>query len=75
MYLKAEAWKKEIQLDRLVREFQFEERDQVAKHGWCMYFHKVDRLGRPIFVQDLGNMDCNKVFAVTTPNELSKTLR
>ncbi|SPO27697.1 related to SEC14 -phosphatidylinositol/phosphatidylcholine transfer protein [Ustilago trichophora] len=70
MYLKAEAWKSEIGLDRLVREFEFTERDQVAGHGWCMYFHKTDKLGRPIFIQDLGNMDCNAVFKVTTPERV-----
>lgn len=70
MYLKAEAWKKEIELDRLVQEFEFEERDAVAAHGWCMYFHKTDRLGRPIFIQDLGNMNCTEVFRKTTPERV-----
>ena len=70
MYLKAEAWKKEIQLDRLVRDFTFDERDAVAAHGWCMYFHKTDRLGRPIFIQDLGNMDTTAVFRATTPERV-----
>ncbi|PWY98305.1 CRAL/TRIO domain-containing protein [Testicularia cyperi] len=70
MYLKAEAWKKEIQLDKLVREFKFEEREEVAAHGWRMYFHKVDKLGRPIFIQDLGNMDATNVFKKTTPERV-----
>ncbi len=70
MYLKAEAWKKEIKLDRLVRDFDFAERDEVASHGWSMYFHKTDRLGRPIFIQDLGNMDVTKVFQITTPERV-----
>lgn len=70
MYLKAEAWKKEIDLDRLVREFSFDERDAVAAHGWCMYFHKTDKLGRPIFIQDLGSMNCTEVFRKTTPERV-----
>ncbi|SJX63792.1 related to SEC14-phosphatidylinositol/phosphatidylcholine transfer protein [Sporisorium reilianum f. sp. reilianum] len=70
MYLKAEAWKKEIELDRLVREFRFDERDAVASHGWCMYFHKTDRLGRPVFIQDLGNMDTTGMFRHTTPERV-----
>lgn len=70
MYLKAEEWKKEIELDRLVREFHFDERDVVASHGWCMYFHKTDRLGRPVFIQDLGNMDTTAVFRETTPERV-----
>ncbi|SNX86032.1 related to SEC14 -phosphatidylinositol/phosphatidylcholine transfer protein [Melanopsichium pennsylvanicum] len=70
MYLKAEAWKKEIHLDALVKDFVFSERDQVASHGWCMYFHGTDKLGRPIFIQDLGNMDCTAVFKTTTPERV-----
>lgn len=70
MYLKAEAWKKEIQLDHLISTFSFSERDIVASHGWSMYFHKTDKLGRPIFIQDLGNMDVTSVFRNTTPERV-----
>lgn len=70
MYSKSEAWKREIGLDRLCREFNFEERDLVAKHGWCMYFHKTDRLGRPIFIQDLSGIDPARVFQHTTPDRI-----
>ncbi|KAJ1035403.1 hypothetical protein NDA13_000819 [Ustilago tritici] len=70
MYLKAEAWKKEIQLDHLISTFSFSERDIVASHGWSMYFHKTDKLGRPIFIQDLGNMDTTSVFRNTTPERV-----
>ncbi|WFD36612.1 hypothetical protein MCUN1_003497 [Malassezia cuniculi] len=70
MFVKAEAWKHEIGLDQLCREFEFEERDRVAKHGWRMYFHKVDRLGRPIFIQDLSGLDPTRVFQHTSPERI-----
>lgn len=70
MYIKAEQWKEEIGLDRLCREFEFSERNEVARLGWRMYFHKVDRNGRPIFIQDLSNLDANKVFQVTTADRV-----
>ncbi|WFD43074.1 hypothetical protein MPSI1_001726 [Malassezia psittaci] len=70
MYSNAEKWKESIQLEKLYREFQFEERDLVAKHGWRMYFHKTDRLGRPIFVQDLSNLQPDKVFSITSPDRI-----
>ena len=51
MYLKAEAWKKEVQLDRLVREFHFTERDEVASHG---YGHElVTKLSPDAFREDV----------------------
>ena len=70
MYANAEKWKESIELDRLYEEFEFEERDVVAKHGWRMYFHKTDRLGRPIFIQDLSNLEPDKVFTHTTPDRI-----
>ena len=66
MYLSAEKYKEDIELDRLCEEFEFTERAQVAEYGWRMYFHKTDKLGRPIFIQDLSGLDTDKVFSVTT---------
>ncbi|CCU99706.1 unnamed protein product [Malassezia sympodialis ATCC 42132] len=70
MYLRAEEWKKKINLDHLYSEFRFTERDDVAKFGWRMYFHKTDTAGRPIFIQDLSGLDAEKVFSVTTPDRI-----
>lgn len=70
MYLRAEKWKSSVKLDQLCTEWCFEERDVVAKHGWRMYFHKTDRLGRPIFIQDLSNLDPDKVFTHTSPDRI-----
>lgn len=70
MYFAAEKWKKDIELDRLRTEFTFDERDAVAAGGWRMYFHKTDKLGRPIFVQDLAGMNPTEVFAVTSTERI-----
>ncbi|CAO1618315.1 unnamed protein product [Sympodiomycopsis kandeliae] len=70
MWNKSVAWKKEVNLDRQLSEFDFAERDAVAKAGWQMYFHKTDKLGRPIFVQDLANLDTNALWAATTPERI-----
>lgn len=70
MWNKSYEWKQSVDLDRLMQEFSFDEREKVAKAGWQMYFHKVDRLGRPIFVQDLAGLDPNVVWTVTTPDRI-----
>lgn len=70
MYVNAEKWKDSMELEKLCSDFSFNERDDVAKHGWRMYFHKTDRLGRPIFIQDLSNLDPDKVFAITSPERI-----
>ncbi|CAO1627907.1 unnamed protein product [Parajaminaea phylloscopi] len=70
MWNKSVEWKREIQLDQQLREFEFKERNGVAKAGWQMYFHKTDKLGRPIFVQDLAGLDPNNLWTVTTPERI-----
>lgn len=93
MWNKSVEWKKSVDLDSLLEEFDFEERDKVAKAGWQMCesarcsgrtttcllttssfsppdFHKTDKLGRPIFVQDLAGLDPNVVWTVTTPDRI-----
>ncbi|WFD32234.1 hypothetical protein MSPP1_003278 [Malassezia sp. CBS 17886] len=70
MYMKAQEWKRDMELDRLCAEFDFEEREDVAAGGWRMYFHKTDRLGRPIFIQDLSNLDSDRIFARTSPDRI-----
>lgn len=70
MYVRTEEWRKKIDMDRLYEEFSFTERAQVARYGWRMYFHKTDRMGRPIFIQDLSGLDTEKVFSVTTADRI-----
>lgn len=70
MWNKSVEWKKSIELEKLLTDFEFVERDKVAKAGWQMYFHKTDKLGRPIFVQDLAGLDPNVVWTVTTPDRI-----
>ncbi|KAE8266152.1 hypothetical protein A4X09_0g6198 [Tilletia walkeri] len=73
MYAKAAAWRKEVDIDRCLEEFHFSEQEAVASHGWRMYWHKTDKLGRPIFIQDLNNIDPAAVFGqCTTPDRIIK---
>ncbi len=44
--------------------------DAVAALGWKMYFHKVDKLGRPIFIQDLSGIDTAAIFKLVTPEQI-----
>lgn len=38
------------------------------------YYHKCDKDGRPVYVEILGNLDMNKLFAATTPERMIKCL-
>lgn len=59
------AWRAADGVDSLVRAFEFTERPaffEAYPQGW----HKVDRKGRPVYVQQLGRADVDKTLAVTT---------
>lgn len=70
MYKRTEEWRKNIDIDRLYEDFAFDERPQVSKFGWRMYYHKTDRMGRPIFIQDLSGLEADKVFSVTSAERI-----
>ncbi|PWN50568.1 CRAL/TRIO domain-containing protein [Violaceomyces palustris] len=70
MYLKAQEWRREVKIDQLCRDFVFVEKEEVANCGWRMYFHNVDKLGRPIFIQDLSNINTSTLFQRTTPERI-----
>ncbi|MBW0508520.1 hypothetical protein O181_048235 [Austropuccinia psidii MF-1] len=55
-----------IGIDGLYKEldpFDFPHRDQVFKF-WPIYYHRTDKLGRPINIQNLGDLDLNKLYSV-----------
>jgi len=70
MYVKTQEWKQRMDMDRLYEEFEFTEGPDVRRFGWRMYFHGTDKLGRPIFIQDLSGLDTDKVFSVTTAERI-----
>ncbi|KAL1924742.1 uncharacterized protein VTP21DRAFT_4396 [Calcarisporiella thermophila] len=67
-YLK---WRKDFGVDDLVRNFKFEEHEEVAKY-YPRYYHKTDRLDRPIYVEHIGNVDLKQLFKVTTEERMIK---
>ncbi|PKI83543.1 hypothetical protein MVES1_002522 [Malassezia vespertilionis] len=70
MYTRAREWKQSINLADLCDKFEFTERAQIAEYGWRMYFHKTDKVGRPIFIQDMSKLNSDKVFKTTTPERI-----
>jgi len=73
MLLNAEQWRKDFKVEELVKTFNFEEREAVAKY-YPQYYHKTDIDGRPIYVEQLGQLDTAALFTVTTPERLVQRL-
>lgn len=76
MYQASQKWRASVSLPDLVDRsspayFDFHEVDAVARAGWSMYFHGIDKLGRPIFVQGLAGLDTTKLLQATTQERIT----
>ncbi|MCO5565333.1 hypothetical protein L7F22_019006 [Adiantum nelumboides] len=77
MYKDTLNWRKEVNIDQMLKPkeeggYDFEERELIGNLGWKMYFHSTDKYHRPIFVQDLSNLQVHEVFQNTTPDRIVK---
>jgi len=65
MLLEAEKWRVDFGVDELVKNFDFTEKEKVDKY-YPQYYHKMDKDGRPIYVERLGKLDIKALYALTT---------
>ncbi|KAI5790735.1 phosphatidylinositol transfer protein [Peziza echinospora] len=73
MYLECEKWRKEFGVDKLVKEFVYVEKPKVFEY-YPQYYHKTDKDGRPVYIEQLGKIDLTAMYKITTADRMLQNL-
>lgn len=73
MFENCEKWRKEFGVDTIFEDFHYEEKPLVAKY-YPQYYHKTDKDGRPLYVEELGSVNLTEMYKITTQERMLKNL-
>ncbi|KAI6835543.1 putative phosphatidylinositol transporter [Hortaea werneckii] len=75
MFTESEKWRSEFGggVDNLARTFDYKEKPEVFKY-YPQYYHKTDKDGRPVYVEQLGKVDLEALRKVTTDERMLQNL-
>ncbi|KAF2758128.1 hypothetical protein EJ05DRAFT_500647 [Pseudovirgaria hyperparasitica] len=75
MFIDCEEWRKTFGggLDDLTRNFDYKEKPQVFAY-YPQYYHKTDKEGRPVYIEQLGKIDLNALRAITSDERMLQSL-
>ncbi|KAL9625581.1 MAG: hypothetical protein Q9160_000294 [Pyrenula sp. 1 TL-2023] len=73
MFIDCEKWRKEFGTDDLVTTFDYKEKPKVFEY-YPQYYHKTDKDGRPVYIEQLGKIDLNAMYKITTAERMLSNL-
>lgn len=73
MYENCEKWRKDFGTNTILEDFHYTEKPQVQQY-YPQYYHKTDKDGRPIYIEELGSVNITELYKVTDENRMLKNL-
>ncbi|GAA5871907.1 hypothetical protein JCM8547_003301 [Rhodosporidiobolus lusitaniae] len=73
MWIDTQKWKQSFKVDELYETFDYKEKAAVDKL-YPRFYHKTDKDGRPLYIEQLGKLDLNELYKVTTPERQMQSL-
>ncbi|GAM83259.1 hypothetical protein ANO11243_012450 [Dothideomycetidae sp. 11243] len=76
MFLDCEKWRKEFGggIDNLLQTFDFSAEKKKLAHLYPQYYHGTDKDGRPVYIEQLGNINLTEMYKITTEERLLSNL-
>ena len=62
-------WRQKNEIDTILSRWNFEEQPAVAKI-YPQFYHGVDKKGRPIYIEQLGQLDVPTLWKATTEERM-----
>jgi hypothetical protein len=73
MFVACEEWRKSYGTDTILEDFHYEEKSKVAVM-YPSYYHKTDKDGRPVYYEELGKVELNKMLKITSEERMLRNL-
>ncbi|AEO67993.1 27d20494-096a-41b7-aaae-efb0c9e920f8 [Thermothielavioides terrestris] len=73
MFIDCEKWRQETKLDDTVPSWEYPEKEEMFKY-YPQYYHKTDKDGRPVYIEQLGGIDLTAMYKITTAERMLTNL-
>lgn len=73
MFVNCEKWRKDTNLDDTVGSWEYPEKPEIFKY-YPQYYHKTDKDGRPVYIEQLGGIDLTAMYKITTAERMLTNL-
>ncbi|KAL2117436.1 hypothetical protein VTJ04DRAFT_7096 [Mycothermus thermophilus] len=73
MFIECEQWRKDTKLDEILPTWDYPEKEEVFKY-YPQYYHKTDKDGRPVYIEQLGGIDLTAMYKITTAERMLTNL-